>query len=131
VSTSRLRRRRDAARVLKRFGRVDILVNNAGKGGGKPMLDLTDDDWSASIELNLMSAVRLSLACVPHMRMHRFGRIVNISSLAAREPIPHFAPYSASKAALINFSKNLANASFMLPQNDPASNPHQPPNPPN
>src|SRR5688572_25469857 len=46
--------------VLARFGRVDILVNNAGKGAPKRMLDLTDDDWKASIELNLMSAVRLS-----------------------------------------------------------------------
>ena len=96
--------------VLTRFGRVDILVNNAGKGAPKRMLDLTDDDWKASIELNLMSAVRLSLACIPHMRDQGFGRIVNISSRAGREPDPYFAPYAAAKAALINFSKNLANA---------------------
>jgi 3-oxoacyl-[acyl-carrier protein] reductase len=96
--------------VLDRFGRVDILVNNAGKGAPKRMLDLTDEDWRASIELNLMSAVRLSLACIPHMREQRFGRIVNISSRAGREPDPFFAPYAAAKAALINFSKNLANA---------------------
>lgn len=98
------------AAVLARFGRVDILVNNAGKGAPKPMLDLTDEDWSASIELNLMSAVRLSLACIPHMREQGFGRIVNISSRAGREPDPYFAPYAAAKAALINFSKSLANA---------------------
>lgn len=92
------------------FGGVDILVNNAGRGHMKPMLELTDDDWHDSIELNLMSAVRLSLACVPHMRAQRWGRIVNISSRVAREPDPYFAPYAAAKAALINFSKNLANA---------------------
>ncbi len=94
----------------ERFGRVDILVNNAGKGSPKPMLELTDDDWHASIELNLMSAVRLSLALVPAMRDQRFGRIVNVSSRVGREPDPYFAPYAAAKAALINFSKNLANA---------------------
>lgn len=98
------------AATLERFGRVDILVNNAGKGAPKPMLELDDDDWRDSIELNLMSAVRLSLACVPHMRDQGFGRIVNISSRVGREPDPYFAPYAAAKAALINFSKNLANA---------------------
>jgi 3-oxoacyl-[acyl-carrier protein] reductase len=99
-----------AEAALTRFGRVDILVNNAGKGQPKPMLELTEGDWRASLELNLMSAVRTSLACVPHMRRQRWGRIVNISTRVAREPDPYFAPYAAAKAALVNFSKNLANA---------------------
>jgi 3-oxoacyl-[acyl-carrier protein] reductase len=72
--------------TLERFGRVDILVNNAGKGSPKPILELTDDDWHQSLELNLMSAVRLSLASIPHMRAAGGGRIVNISSRVAREP---------------------------------------------
>jgi 3-oxoacyl-[acyl-carrier protein] reductase len=97
------------AGAVDRFARVDILVNNAGKGSPKPMLDLVDDDWVASFELNLMSAVRLSLACVPHMKEQGWGRLIHIASRVAREPDPYFAPYSASKAALINFSKNLAN----------------------
>ncbi|MGH2591847.1 MAG: SDR family NAD(P)-dependent oxidoreductase [Actinomycetota bacterium] len=96
--------------VLGRFGRIDVLVNNAGHGAPKPMLELTDDDWQASLELNFLSAVRLALAAVPHMRERGFGRIVNISSRVAREPDPYFAPYAAAKAALVNFSKNLANA---------------------
>ena len=98
------------AAALEAFGHIDILVNNAGKGAPKPMLELTDADWHASFELNLMSAVRLSLACVPLMKEQGWGRIVNISSRVAREPDPYFAPYAAAKAALINFSKNLANA---------------------
>jgi len=98
------------AAAVGRFGRVDILVNNAGKGGPQALLELTDDDWHASIELNLMSAVRLSTACVPLMRERRWGRIINISSRVGREPDPFFAAYAASKAALINFSKSLANA---------------------
>jgi len=103
-----------AALVFERasasFGRVDILVNNAGKGSPKKMLELTEDDWHASFELNFMSAVRLSLACVPLMQATGGGRIINISSRVGRQPDPYFAPYAAAKAALINFTKNLANA---------------------
>jgi 3-oxoacyl-[acyl-carrier protein] reductase len=97
------------AGAVERFGRVDILVNNAGKGSPKPMLELGDEDWLASIQLNLMSAVRLSVACVPLMQERGWGRLIHISSRVAREPDPYFAPYAAAKAALINFSKNLAN----------------------
>jgi 3-oxoacyl-[acyl-carrier protein] reductase len=97
-------------RAQARFGRIDILVNNAGKGGPRRMLDLTEDDWHASFELNFMSAVRLSLGCVPIMRARGGGRIINISSRVGRQPDPYFAPYAAAKAALINFTKNLANA---------------------
>jgi 3-oxoacyl-[acyl-carrier protein] reductase len=94
----------------ERFGRVDILINNAGKGSPKPLLDLTDDDWYASIDLNFMSAVRVSRECVPGMRERGWGRVVNISSRVGREPDEFFGPYAASKAALINYSKTMANA---------------------
>lgn len=97
-------------RARARFGRVDILVNNAGKGSPKKLLDLTEDDWHASFELNFMSAVRLSLACIPLMQAAGGGRIINISSRVGRQPDPYFAPYAAAKAALINFTKSLANA---------------------
>jgi 3-oxoacyl-[acyl-carrier protein] reductase len=103
-----------AGAVLERarahYGRVDVLVNNAGKGSPKRMLDLTEEDWRASFELNFMSAVRLSLGVVPMMRAQGGGRIINISSRVGRQPDPYFAPYAAAKAALINFTKNLANA---------------------
>jgi len=98
------------AAARARFERIDILVNNAGEGSPKPILELTDEDWHASLELNLMSAVRLSLAAVPMMRAQGGGRIINISSRVGRQPDPYFAPYAAAKAALINFTKSLANA---------------------
>jgi 3-oxoacyl-[acyl-carrier protein] reductase len=96
--------------TMETFGRVDILVNNAGKGHSKPLADLDDDDWHGSIELNLMSAVRFARGCVPVMRARGWGRVVNIASRVGREPDPYFAAYGAAKAALINFSKSLANA---------------------
>lgn len=98
----------DAA--LAAFGRVDIVVNNAGKGHNKPLEALTDDDWYASLDLNLMSAVRMCRALVPQMRERGWGRVVNISTRVALEPDPYFAAYGAAKAGLVNFSKNLANA---------------------
>jgi NAD(P)-dependent dehydrogenase (short-subunit alcohol dehydrogenase family) len=98
----------DGARA--RFGRIDVLVNNAGKGTPKRLLDLTEEDWHASFELNFMSAVRLSLASIPLMLAQGGGRVINIASRVGRQPDPYFAPYAAAKAALMNFTKNLANA---------------------
>jgi len=98
----------DAA--LAEFGAVDSLINNAGTGHNVPLDDLTDADWYASLDLNLMSAVRLCRALVPQMCARGWGRVINISTRVAREPDPYFAAYAASKAALINYSKNLANA---------------------
>jgi 3-oxoacyl-[acyl-carrier protein] reductase len=92
------------------FGRLDILVNNAGKGHPKPVLKQDHDDWLEALELNLLSAVALSTACIPHMRQQGWGRIVNISSRVAREPDPYFAPYSAAKAGLMSYTKSLAEA---------------------
>ena len=99
-----------AERALARFGRVDVLVNNAGKGRPKRLLEVEDDEWYASFELNFMSAVRLSLACIPAMQVQRAGRIINIASRVGRQPDPYFAPYGAAKAALINVTKSFANA---------------------
>jgi 3-oxoacyl-[acyl-carrier protein] reductase len=95
-------------RVVDELGPVDILVNNAGGNSPRKLLDLTDDDWQQGFEQNFFSAVRLALACVPAMQARRWGRIVNVASSRAREPDPYFGPYSAAKAALVNFSKNLS-----------------------
>jgi 3-oxoacyl-[acyl-carrier protein] reductase len=100
-----------AQAALAAFDRLDILVNNAG-GGGDPrrMTKLTNDDWLAGFELNFFSAVRMSSACVPVMLERGWGRIVSLSSTYGVEPGPYFGPYSAAKAALMNYSKNLSRA---------------------
>ncbi len=95
---------------LERFGRLDILVNNAGKGAPTPLARQSAELWRQSFELNLFSAVRLSLACAPHMQEAGWGRIVNIGSRVGREPDPYFAHYAAAKAALMNFTKSLSDA---------------------
>jgi 3-oxoacyl-[acyl-carrier protein] reductase len=96
--------------ATERFGRLDILVNNAGKGHSIALDTLSQQDWDDAFALNFFSAVRLSQACVPVMREQGFGRVINIGSRVGREPDPYFAPYGAAKAALMNFTKNLANA---------------------
>jgi len=95
---------------LERFGRLDVLVNNAG--GAEPVRfdELGEDDWVQAFELNLFAAVRVTRACVPVMRASGWGRVVHVASVSGREPDAAFAPYSAAKAALMNFSTSLSQA---------------------
>jgi len=96
-------------RAVDTFGGVDILVNNVGgltaRLGG--FLALTDEDWYGAVNLNLMTAVRASRAALPSL-MERQGSIINISSINARLPQPPVIDYAASKAAMTNLGKALA-----------------------
>jgi 3-oxoacyl-[acyl-carrier protein] reductase len=98
----------DVAR--RHFGGVDILINNAGRATPAKLLDTSDDDWTEGLELNLLSAVRFTKACLPDMIDHHRGGIVNVSSVTARLADPLFAVYGAAKAALVNFTKTVAAA---------------------
>lgn len=91
------------------LGGADVLVNNVG-GSQRPvrLLEMPEEQWRSDFDLNFFSAVRLALAAVPGMREKGWGRIVNIASTVGRQPDPWFGAYSASKAALINFTKNLS-----------------------
>lgn len=95
---------------LDRFGRLDIVVNNAG--GAEPIAfeTLTPEDWRRSFELNFLAAVRLAEVAAPVMRAAGWGRFVHVASVSGREPDVHFAPYSAAKAALLNWSTSLSQA---------------------
>jgi NAD(P)-dependent dehydrogenase (short-subunit alcohol dehydrogenase family) len=101
---------RIVAECQRAFGRVDVLVNNAGGAAPKSLEALTADDWQAGLELNFLSAARLSVACARVMRTAGWGRIVHVTSVSGREPDPIFAPYSAAKAALLNLSTSLSRA---------------------
>jgi NAD(P)-dependent dehydrogenase (short-subunit alcohol dehydrogenase family) len=92
------------------FGRIDVLVNNVGaltpRTGG--FLEVTDEDWLAALNLNLLAAVRLTRAVLPAMLAAGHGTIVTTSSVNAFLPDPAVIDYSAAKAALTNFSKSLS-----------------------
>lgn len=91
------------------LGPVDVLVNNAGIAQEVPFLELTDADWEAMLSVNLMGPVRLARRVLPAMLERRFGRIVNVSSIGGQWGGKNQLHYAASKAALINFTRSLAN----------------------
>jgi 3-oxoacyl-[acyl-carrier protein] reductase len=99
---------RVVAAAEERFGRVHCLVNNVGGTAIRVLDELTDDDWQASFELNLMSAVRATRAALPGMRERGQGSIVNVSSTAAKRPSAGMPDYSVLKAAMLSFSRLVA-----------------------
>jgi 3-oxoacyl-[acyl-carrier protein] reductase len=95
--------------TIERFGRIDHLVANLGTGSGKPGWDQTEEEWKRLFEVNFFASTRLTQAALPHLLANpEGGSILYISSIVAIEATPAPLPYSAAKAALVNYSKNLA-----------------------
>ena len=109
-ATSPIRRRppRVLDQARQRFATIDVLVNNAGKATPTEFLDNTDELWLDGLQLNFLSAVRFTRACLPEMVEQQWGRIINISSSTSKNADPLHAVYGAAKAALNNFSRTVA-----------------------
>jgi 3-oxoacyl-[acyl-carrier protein] reductase len=99
---------RTAREVKERLGRVDILVNNAGAIRGGAFLSIPDAQWTDDWSLKLMGYIRMSRAVFPLMQAQGGGRICNVVGAAARNPMPGYLTGGAANAALINFTKGLA-----------------------
>jgi NAD(P)-dependent dehydrogenase (short-subunit alcohol dehydrogenase family) len=95
-------------RAAEAMGSVDILVNNAGITRDQLFMRMSDADWTAVLEVNLTSTMRLARGCLRGMMKARWGRIVNISSVVGVTGNPGQANYAAAKAAVIGLSKSLA-----------------------
>jgi 3-oxoacyl-[acyl-carrier protein] reductase len=93
--------------TVSRFGGLDILVNNAGVGIFTDVASMTPEQWSEVIDTNLTGVFHACHAAIPHLRRRGSGFIVNISSLAAKNPFVDGAAYCASKAGLNAFSESL------------------------
>ena len=103
----------DAARVVKvaldEFGQVDILVTNSGGPPTGRFESLTPEMWDAATRLLLKSAVELTRAVLPGMKERRWGRILNVTSIAAKQPIEGLMLSNSLRAAVIGFARTLAN----------------------
>jgi 3-oxoacyl-[acyl-carrier protein] reductase len=95
--------------VYQVLGSVDICVINAGGPPAKDFLQTTDADWDSAFELNLRSAVVFARAVIPHMQRERWGRIVTISSLAVRQPLPQLVLSNTIRTGILGLIRTLSN----------------------
>ena len=95
-------------KTLDHFGKIDILVNNAGIAGpNHPLWEYPIDEWNKVINLDLNGVFHCCRAVVPAMRAQKYGRVVNIASIAGKEGNPRASAYAAAKAAVIGLTKAL------------------------
>jgi 2-dehydro-3-deoxy-L-rhamnonate dehydrogenase (NAD+) len=95
--------------VLDRHGRLDVLVNNAGIAGPTATVDAYPiDAWHRVVEVNLFGVFHCTRACLPALQRASEARVVNIASVAGRDPNPEMSAYSASKAGVIAFTRSVA-----------------------
>jgi 3-oxoacyl-[acyl-carrier protein] reductase len=94
-------------RIAGRLGPVHTLVNNAGVGFLKPLVELSLEEWDRTMATNLRSLFLVTRAVLPGMLQRRDGAVVNIASLAGRNPLVGGTAYAASKHAVLGFSKSL------------------------
>jgi 3-oxoacyl-[acyl-carrier protein] reductase len=94
-------------RAVAELGALDVLVNNVGAGVHASFAEVTDEEWDALWQLNVMSYVRAIRAAVPQLRMRR-GSIVNVSSTAGKRPSTGLPHYSVTKAAVLSLSRLVA-----------------------
>jgi 3-oxoacyl-[acyl-carrier protein] reductase len=101
---------RVVAAAVERLGAIDVLVNNAGTSSNTPLDDLTDEDYRAQHELNVMAPMRLMRRAAPLMAERGWGRIVNVSSSSGKRPGQSNVAYSVAKAGQLSLSRAFADA---------------------
>jgi 3-oxoacyl-[acyl-carrier protein] reductase len=95
--------------AVARLGKLDILVNNAGIAGrAAPLWEQSLDEWHRVMSINMDGVFNFCRAAIAGMRERGYGRIVNLASIAGKEGNPRMTAYSATKAAVIGFTKSLA-----------------------
>jgi len=105
--TDRQRVRELAALVRHRLGPVDVLINDAGIIGVGPLETMRLEDFEAAMRTHFWASLFTTLEVLPDMRARRSGRVVNITSIGGKVPVPHMLPYVASKYAQVGLSEGL------------------------
>jgi len=100
--------RRFVAEAAAAFGRLDILVTNTGGPRPGGAFDVSEQDWADAWSSTLMNVVAMARAAVPHMRERGWGRIVNVASVSARQPIPGLVLSNAFRPAIVGLARTLA-----------------------
>ena len=94
---------------IARFGRIDVLVTNAGGPPSGKFESLTPEMWQAAVDLTLMSVVNLTKAVLPGMKERRWGRIINVTSIAVKQPVDGLMLSNSLRSAVTGFARTLAN----------------------
>jgi 3-oxoacyl-[acyl-carrier protein] reductase len=94
---------------LKRFGHIDVLVTNAGGPPAGRFESLSSSDWDAAVSLTLKSVLGLTRAVLPGMKERRWGRILNVTSIAVKQPVDNLILSNSLRAAVTGFARTLAN----------------------
>jgi len=95
--------------VVQRFGSADICVTNAGGPPAKGFLATTMDEWKRAVDANFMSVVYFAHQVIPHMQKKKWGRILTITSIATKQPVPDLVYSNAVRTAVVGLVKSLAN----------------------
>jgi 3-oxoacyl-[acyl-carrier protein] reductase len=95
--------------VVVRFGSVDICVTNAGGPPAKGFLATSHDDWRQALDQNFLSTVYFAHEVIPHMQAKHWGRIITITSITTKQPVPDLVLSNAVRTAVVGLVKSLAN----------------------
>jgi 3-oxoacyl-[acyl-carrier protein] reductase len=91
------------------YGALDILITNAGGPPAGPAIQMSDEQWQAAIDLNLLSTIRMIYAALPHLQKSDQGRVIAITSVSAKQPMQNLVLSNTTRAGVLGFIKSLAN----------------------
>ena len=96
--------------TIKEYGTIDVLVHNAGGPPSAPINNITEENWQDSINLNLLSFIRICKSVIPIMEKQQSGRIIAITSVSVKQPLENLVLSNTTRLGVVGYAKTLANA---------------------